>query len=475
MLFCSYQFLVFFLVVFTVYWLIPRDRLRVWILLVASYYFYACWNHWLALIIFVSATLDFLIARAIAAQSRPGVRKLLVSVTVLSNLGLLCYFKYANFFLESLGQALRACGADSSLPVLSVILPIGISFYTFEAINYVVDVYRGHVKAETNLANFLLFILFFPHLVAGPIVRARDFLPQIHRRKRWNWVRAQVGVQLFLMGLLKKWVIADRMAAFADPVFADPLAYKTGAVWIAMLAYALQIYGDFSGYSDMALGTAHLFGYHLTLNFNMPYLARNISEFWRRWHISLSSWLRDYLFIPLGGSRGSTWMVCRNLLITMTLGGLWHGASWNFVLWGVIHGLLLIGHRLFQGFCQVRPRLQALLLSAPGTAGRIAATFLCVSLCWVFFRAQRFDQAAHFLHRLFVPTSLGLSEPLPAIGFALVLAIVILGHLLGQDRLWQKLSARVPAPVLGAAYACFLTFTLVMAPNSGKTFIYFQF
>lgn len=171
MLFCSYQFLVFFLVVFTVYWLIPRDRVRVWVLLVASYYFYACWNHWLALIIFVSATLDFLIARAIATQSRPGIRKLFVSVTVLSNLGLLCYFKYANFFLDSLGQALRACGADASLPVLSVILPIGISFYTFEAINYVVDVYRGHVKAEANLANFLLFILFFPHLVAGPIVR----------------------------------------------------------------------------------------------------------------------------------------------------------------------------------------------------------------------------------------------------------------------------------------------------------------
>lgn len=201
----------------------------------------------------------------------------------------------------------------------------------------------------------------------------------------------------------------------------------------------------------MALGTAHLFGYHLTLNFNMPYLAPNISEFWRRWHISLSSWLRDYLFIPLGGSRGSTWMVCRNLLITMTLGGLWHGTSWNFVLWGVIHGLLLIGHRLFQGFCQVRPPLQAVLLSAPGTTGRIAATFLCVSLCWVFFRAQRFGpQAAHFLHRLFVPTSIGLSEPLPAIGFAVVLLLVFLGHLLGQDRLWLKLAA--PDPRTGSRH-----------------------
>ncbi|MFM7148206.1 MAG: MBOAT family O-acyltransferase [Gemmataceae bacterium] len=333
MLFCSLEFLVFFLVVFTVYWSMPWQRARVWLLLGASYYFYASWNKWLALIIFFSTTLDFLVARQIARTETPAWRKLLVGVSVTANLGLLCYFKYVNFFLDSLRDALNACGAQVSLPVLSVILPIGISFYTFEAINYIVDVYRRHVEPERNLANFLLFILFFPHLVAGPIVRARDFLPQIRRRKTWNWARAQVGVQLFLMGLIKKWVIADRMAAFADPVFANPSAYGTETIWVAMFAYAMQIYGDFSGYSDMALGTAHLFGYHLTLNFNMPYLSRNISEFWRRWHISLSTWLRDYLFIPLGGSRGGSWMTYRNLLITMTLGGLWHGASWNFVLW----------------------------------------------------------------------------------------------------------------------------------------------
>jgi alginate O-acetyltransferase complex protein AlgI len=474
MLFCSSQFVVFFALVFAVYWAAPWPRARVWVLLAASFYFYASWNKWLALIIFISTTLDYFLARGIAAASSPRRRKALVAVNVIANLGLLCYFKYANFFLDSLGQALRAAGAEVSLPVLSVLLPIGISFYTFEAINYVVDVYRGHVKPETNLANFLLFILFFPHLVAGPIVRARDFLPQVRRRKRFSWHRAEVGAQLFLLGLVKKLVLADRMAMYADPVFADPAAYGALATWAALVAYAVQIYGDFSGYSDMALGTAHLLGYHLAPNFDMPYLARNISEFWRRWHISLSSWLRDYLFIPLGGSRGGAWMTARNLLITMTLGGLWHGASWNFVLWGVLHGLLLVGHRLFRGFCEGRARLATILESAPGTVLRVGATALSVCLCWVLFRAQTFPQAAAFLRRLVTPGGhLGL--PMPATGFVLAIGLLALGHTLAQGRLWQKVADRLPAPALGFSYAVTLTFALLLAPPSGKTFIYFQF
>jgi alginate O-acetyltransferase complex protein AlgI len=474
MLFCSSQFLVFFTVVFLAYWATPWARPRVWLLLAASFYFYASWNKWLAMIIFASTTLDYFLAHAIARASSPRGRKALVAASVAANLGLLCYFKYANFFLDSLGQALRAAGAEVSLPVLSVLLPIGISFYTFEAINYVVDVHRGHVRPETNLANFLLFILFFPHLVAGPIVRARDFLPQVRRRKRWSWYRAQVGVQLFLLGLVKKLVLADRMAMFADPVFADPTVYHTSAVWVAMAAYAIQIYGDFSGYSDMALGTAHLLGYHLAANFDMPYLARNVSEFWRRWHISLSTWLRDYLFIPLGGSRGGGWLVARNLLVTMTLGGLWHGASWNFVVWGLLHGLLLIGHRLFRQACEGRARLTSLLESAPGTALRVTVTCLAVCLCWVFFRAQTFPLAAAFLRRLVRPGG-HLDAPMPLVGFALALGLLVVGHALGRGNAWQKIAERLPAPALGAAYAALLSFTLLLAPPGGKTFIYFQF
>jgi alginate O-acetyltransferase complex protein AlgI len=474
MLFCSLHFLVFFLVVFTLYWLIPYARLRVWWLLAASFYFYASWNKWLALIIFASTSFDYLAARTIAAASSPRVRKGLAAASVVANLALLCYFKYANFFLDSLERVLRSCGAEASLPLLSLLAPIGISFYTFEAINYVVDVYRGQVKAEKDLAHFLLFILFFPHLVAGPIVRARDFLPQIRRRKRWSWPRAWWGVQLFVLGLLKKWVVADRMAYFADPVFANPDAYNRAAAWIALLAYALQIYGDFSGYSDMALGTAHLLGYHLSVNFAMPYLSANVSEFWRRWHISLSSWLRDYLFIPLGGSRGGPWRTGRNLLITMTLGGLWHGASWTFALWGVLHGLLLVVHRRFQGFCSGRDRLCLLLGSPGGTLARTACTFLCVSLCWVFFRAETFSSALAFLARLFRPGP-GLPEPLPAFGFSLTVALVAATHFLGASRQGPRLAVRLPAPVAGACCALLLGFALVLAPPTGKAFIYFQF
>jgi alginate O-acetyltransferase complex protein AlgI len=450
------------------------DRGRVWLLLLCSFYFYACWNAWLALLICVSTALDYLIARGMEASPAPRLRKLLLTVSIVANLGLLCYFKYANFFLHSLQESLEAVGLRTSLPVLQVILPVGISFYTFEAINYTVDVYRGRNRAERNLANFMLFITFFPHLVAGPIVRARDFLPQIHRTKHWDWPRLQLGVQFFLMGLFKKQAIADRMAQFVDPVFAHPTYYCSSAVWVATLAYALQIYCDFSGYSDMALGTAHMLGYKLAQNFNMPYGAVNISEFWRRWHMSLSSWLRDYLFIPLGGSRGSTWQTYRNLLLTMTLGGLWHGANWTFVVWGVLHGLLLIAHRAGRDFCERRPWLDRLTATRPAAALGIVCTFLCVSLCWVFFRAPTFATAAALLARLVLPRK-GMGPPLPYVGLWWTVLLVVVCHVLGQTKAWKWLVVRLPAPVLGFGYAAALALALVLAPVSGKAFIYFQF
>ena len=474
MLFCSERFLVFFTIVFALYWALRWHQARIYLLLAASFYFYASWNSWLALIIGVSTTIDYFVARGMDATDRPGRRKLLLSITIVANLALLCYFKYANFFLHSLEEALRAAGSTASLPVLQVILPIGISFYTFEAINYAVDVYRRHTSAERNLAHFMLFITFFPHLVAGPIVRARDFLPQIRQRKHWDWARMQLGAQFFLMGLFKKLAIADRMAMFADPVFANPEQYRTSAVWLAVLAYALQIYCDFSGYTDMALGTAHMLGFKLARNFNMPYAAVNVSEFWHRWHISLSSWLRDYLFIPLGGSRGTAWQTNRNLLITMTLGGLWHGASWTFVVWGIMHGLLLIGHRYFRDFCRSRPSLDRMLLSPPGTAARVALTFFTVCMAWVFFRATTFTAAATVFRHMFA-THQGLSLPMHKESLLVLATVVLICHLVGLAGLWQKWSVRVPAPMLGMSYALLLTVTLVLAPDAGKAFIYFQF
>jgi alginate O-acetyltransferase complex protein AlgI len=474
MLFCSLEFLIFFALVFVAYWALPWHRARVGLLLAASFYFYASWNHWLAGIIALSTTLDYLIARGLEAPGPSWRRKLLLSLSLIGNLGLLCYFKYANFFLRSLEDALRAAGASASLPVLSVILPIGISFYTFEAINYTVDVYRRRVPAERSLLHFMLFITFFPHLVAGPIVRARDFLPQIRRRKRWSWGRAELGAQYLLLGLFKKMAIADHLALFADPVFADPAKYGSGAAWLATLAYALQIYCDFSGYSDMALGSAHLLGYKLAQNFNLPYLAANVAEFWHRWHMSLSTWLRDYLFIPLGGSRGGRWKTARNLMITMTLGGLWHGASWTFVFWGALHGLLLVGHRAFRDFCGSRPRLEAALLGVPGTALRRSSTFLCVAFCWVFFRSTTFGSALAVLRRLVLPHS-GLGPPLPALSLWYTLALFAVCYAAAHNGVWRGLTARLPAPVLGLGYAAALSLALVLAPGTSKSFIYFQF
>jgi alginate O-acetyltransferase complex protein AlgI len=475
MLFCSQQFLVFFAVVFALYWALPWQRARVWLLLAASFYFYACWNEWLALLICASTVMDYLLALGMERSVSPPRRKLLLTISLVANLGLLCYFKYANFFLGSLAEALHAAGSSASLPLLQVILPVGISFYTFEAINYTVDVYRGKVRAERNLAHFLLFILFFPHLVAGPIVRARDFLPQVRRRKRWDWARLNLGAQYFLMGLFKKLALADRMAEYVDAVFADPSAYKSEAVLLAVLAYAVQIYCDFSGYTDMAIGAAHLLGYKLAQNFNMPYLAANVSEFWRRWHISLSSWLRDYLFVPLGGSRRGPLRTAVNLLLTMALGGLWHGAGWTFLFWGLLHGILLVGHRAFRSFTSRRPWLDELLRTPPGTALRVLLTFGCVAVGWVFFRAVTFHDALTVLDRLVVWQQAGLGAPLPRLSLASALIVLWVCHGLRWSGLWLMTSRRLPAPLQGFGYAAVLTLTLVLAPDGGKAFIYFQF
>jgi alginate O-acetyltransferase complex protein AlgI len=473
MLFCSQEYAIFFLLVFALYWATPWHRARVVLLLAASLYFYACWNRWLALLIAATTTLDYAVGLGLEGWKSERGRKALLALSLVGNLGMLAAFKYANFFLGSLETTLNACGLHAPMPLLSVILPVGISFYTFEAINYTVDVYRRRIKAERDLPSFLLFVTFFPHLVAGPIVRARDFLPQVRRPKRWSWSRAELGVGLFLVGLFKKLAIADRMALYADPVFHDPAAFGSHAAWIATIAYTIQIYCDFSGYTDMALGSAHLLGYKLAPNFRMPYLSANLAEFWRRWHISLSTWLRDYLFIPLGGSRGSSLATARNLLITMTLGGLWHGASWTFVVWGLLHGGLLIVHRGFRSIAQSRPGLDRLLTTAGGTVLRVALTFLTVAVLWVFFRATTFDAAARVLRRLFIPTD-GPGPPLPTDAFWTLLLVIATSHALAPTiGRWLR-HERLPAPTIGLGYAATLTLTLVLTTNYNM-FIYFQF
>jgi alginate O-acetyltransferase complex protein AlgI len=479
MLFCTSEYVFFLAAVVVLYWLTPWAQGRVWFLLGASMWFYASWNQWLAILVFGTSILDYLIARGMDSSEDHPTRRALLLCSLAMNIGLLFYFKYVNFFLESLEETLTALGANYSIPTLRVILPIGISFYTFEAINYTVDVYRRKIPAERNLSHFLLFILFFPHLVAGPIVRARDFLPQIRRAKQWQWSRMSLGLGLILLGAFKKLVIADRMGLIADPIFAEPTAYSSAANWYATIAFTIQIFCDFSGYSDMALGSAHLLGYQLAKNFQMPFLAINIAEFWRRWHISLSTWLRDYIYIPLGGSRISTLMTYRNLLLTMAIGGLWHGASWTFVVWGILQGLLLIGHRLVVQVMNWLSVGHATKRTPFGWLWRVALTFLITCLSFVIFRAEDITTATHIFQRL-VFSFEGNDIPLQAASFWSCVGLMVIGHALGCW--WEKLGLRrvrlwrsLPAPMVGILAALFLLLTIMLAPGSSQSFIYFQF
>ena len=472
--FCTTKFLVFFLAVFATYWSIPWQRGRVLLLLAASIGFYAVWSRELAVLLCVSIVIDYWLGRAMEASKAPRLRLLLVMISVLGNVGLLCYFKYSNFFLHSLGEAATIFGLQTSLPVLSVILPVGISFYTFEAINYTVDVYRGKIRAERDLTHLMLFVLFFPHLVAGPIVRARAFLPLVARRKHWSWPRAHLGLQLIVLGLVKKLAVADRMALYVDPVFADPSQYAGSVLWLASVAYAVQLYCDFSGYSDIALGLAHLLGFHLAKNFDLPFLAANVSELWRRWHISLSSWIRDYIFIPLGGSREGRLRTYRNLLITFGLCGLWHGAGWNYVVWGLINGILLILHDIFRRWCEFRPRISAALRSEAGTCFRVALTFLCFCVAFVVFRCPELSQAAVMLRGMALLQD-GLPMPLTCWGLYVTLAAFALGHVVASRKFGTLVTARVPYPIRDFGMAAAIALAVILAPGTSKAFIYFQF
>jgi alginate O-acetyltransferase complex protein AlgI len=379
----------------------------------------------------------------------------------------LAFFKYVNFFLASVQSVQGWLGVPTSPIFLEIVLPLGISFYTFETISYVVDVYLKRIEPVRDPLEYALYIMFFPHLVAGPIVRPRDFLPQLRRDHFLNWDRMQLGLQFLLLGLLKKAGLADNLCSIADPVFAAPEQYGCVATWLAMLSYSAQIYLDFSGYSDMAVGLAHMLGFRLPANFNMPYLACNIAEFWRRWHISLSSWLRDYLFIPLGGSRGGRWRTCRNLLVTMVLGGLWHGANWTFVAWGSWHGLLLVGHRLLPRWSWRDARIFQPL------AWLITLLLVCVG--WVFFRAQTFAVAQTILRNLFWPSAgIGLTE-LQMWNFGFIAAVVATGHALGTLVDLRRRERVLPAPVLGASLAALLVLALLLMPENAQAFIYFQF
>lgn len=467
MLFNSLLFFAFFAAILAVYWRIPGDTARKWFLLGTSYAFYAGWDVRFCLLLAGVTAIAYLGALAIASRDDERERRAIVAVSVALLLGTLGLFKYAKFFLDSLAGLMTAVGLGAPSTFLQIILPVGISFYVFHAISYVVDVYRRQLEPERSPLDVALYIAFFPQLVAGPILRATQFLPQMKSTRRVDWPEVSDGVRLFLIGWCYKVVLADSLSLIADPVFANPQSWRGGAHWIAVLAYSGQIYFDFAGYSSMAIGVALLLGYRMPRNFDYPYSATSITEFWRRWHISLSTWLRDYLFIPLGGSRGSRAMYYRNLILTMVLGGLWHGASWNFVVWGAIHGAALIVHKLWS-------RSSVPAGSMMWSAASLIQTQSVVVIAWVFFRAQTFDDSATILAGMagFDPAS-ALRNYHPLLAVIVVLPVAV-DAILGR---WVDVRSAVTlrrwstAAAVGAAVALMLW----LHPLSSAPFIYFQF
>lgn len=343
MLFNSFEFLIFFLVVFTLYWGINRHlKLQNWLLFIASYVFYGWWDWSFLGLIFLSTVVDFFIGRKLYQVDKERARKWWLAFSMFFNLGLLGYFKYSNFFIDSFIEAFESLGIDLNVSTLSIILPVGISFYTFQTMSYSLDIYQKELKPTEDFIAFAAFVGFFPQLVAGPIERASRLLPQVSKPRKFNYDQAMDGVRLMLWGFFKKVVIADNLAPVVDDIFNNYQDHSGGTLVLGAVFFAFQIYGDFSGYSDIAIGVSKLFGVELMSNFKFPYFSRSIAEFWRRWHISLSTWFRDYLYIPLGGSRLGRWSSLRNVMIIFLVSGFWHGANWTFIIWGGIHGLLFV-------------------------------------------------------------------------------------------------------------------------------------
>ena len=403
MFFNSFHFAVFLPIVFVLYWFVcnKSKTTQNFLLIIASYYFYSCWNwHFLFLLIF-STLLDYYTALKIEENELPGYRKFWLWLSISINLGFLGVFKYYNFFADSFASLLHSFGFNVAPITLQLILPVGISFYTFHGLSYIIDIYYKRIKAEKNFVDYSLFVSYFPLLVAGPIERATHLLPQIKLKREFNFEKAKEGVYQIVWGLVKKVVIADSCANYANEVFNHYTSMNSLSLLLGAIYFAFQIYGDFSGYSDIALGTSKLFGLDLLRNFNYPYFSRDIAEFWRRWHISLSSWFRDYLYIPLGGSKGNKWFQVRNTFIIFIVSGFWHGASWTYVAWGFINALyflpllLLNRNRKNVGEFKIGFDWESLR-----TLLNISITFALSCLAWIFFRAKTISDALLYIKRM---------------------------------------------------------------------------
>jgi len=477
MLFNSIAFGVFLPLVFLIYWSLSKANLKIQnaLLILVSYIFYGWWDWRFLFLIFASSLADYLIGPRLEDETNPRRRKTLLALSLIVNLGILGFFKYFDFFIDSAADFISLFGFKPNVPSLRIILPVGISFYTFQTLSYTLDIYRRQIKSTRDPLAFFAFVSFFPQLVAGPIERAKDLLPQFTIPREFDQANARDGLRQMAWGFFKKMVIADNMAPHVQEIYGNPGNQDSLTLVLGTFFFAVQIYGDFSGYSDIAIGSARLFGFSLRRNFAYPYFSRDIAEFWRRWHISLSSWFRDYVFIPLGGNRCSMATQIRNIFITFTVSGLWHGANWTFVIWGALNGLYYLPVML-RGKQKSHTDLPAegRLFPGFGEGISICTTFALTLLAWVFFRAESVTQAFSILGRIVTvaPSWHDKGIYLEPLALALVAGMVEWlqrGKQHGLDIQWQPLVVRWPVYVL-------LITTILVFGNFGSTeFIYFQF
>jgi alginate O-acetyltransferase complex protein AlgI len=478
MVFNSAAFAVFFVVVYALYWMTAAHlRRQNQLIFFSSCLFYAWWDWRFLFLMLLTITIDYFISRRLGVTQEPGKRKRLLAVSVVTNLSILGFFKYFNFFTSSLERFLSLFGMPADLPFLNIILPVGISFYTFQSMSYVIDVYRRQMAPADSLLNYASYVSFFPQLVAGPIERATHLLPQIQKPRRMQKDLCLEGVYLVFWGLFKKMFIADNLAKIVNPVFQGHGAENGILVLLAVYAFAFQIYCDFSGYSDIARGLGKLMGFDIMINFNLPYFSTNPAEFWRRWHISLSTWLRDYIYIPLGGNQKGSLLTYRNLALTMLLGGLWHGAKWTFVVWGAYHGLLLILHRLAGPLLESLPKPRGAFFQKVVFPLKVFSFFHLVCLGWLFFRAESFSQAQKMLSAIL--TNFRLEDPVAA-GQSLCTFVFLTGLLLAvqyfqymKKDLLVVLKFKPWVQIL--FYWAVFYLILLFGVTSNEQFIYFQF
>jgi len=478
MLFNSIDFAIYLPIVFLLYWFVLQKDLKVqnFFLVIASYVFYGWWDwRFLSLIMF-SSIVDYSVGIGLSKYEEKTKRRLLLITSILVNVGLLGVFKYYNFFAESFADSFTFFGGHIDPNRLNIVLPVGISFYTFQTLSYSIDVYRKKLEPTKDIISFFAFVSFFPQLVAGPIERAKNLLPQFYVKRSFDTHKAIDGLRQILWGLFKKIVIADKAAEYVNEIFANHADHSGSTLLLGVVLFAFQIYADFSGYSDIAIGIARLFGFDLMRNFAFPYFSRDIAEFWRRWHISLSTWFRDYLYIPLGGSRGNTWNKIRNIFIIFIVSGFWHGANWTFIVWGALNALYFLPLLLLK---RNRNHLdivaQGKILPSLRELFGIATTFFITCLAWVFFRAENLGHAFSYLDGIFSFSLFTLPDIFPK-ATLILLVLFIMAEWLNRDKqhVLQLDDIKLPVIVRWGIYYS-LVFLITWYGGNESEFIYFQF